>query len=118
MGDYCRPTDASQVSMGFLPSDPANFNIKYVILSDLRDKPFDTNVASGLWEHLARFHETTSMCQQEGITKDQVKLKLFSFSLVGREKYWLLYLPNGVIKTWKEMEEKFLKIFFTTTQFT
>lgn len=51
------------------------------------------------------------MCQLEGITEDQVKLKLFSFSLVGRAKDWLLCLPNGVIKTWKKLEDKFLEIF-------
>lgn len=63
------------------------------------------------------FYETTSVCQPEGSTDDQVKLKLFSFSLVGRAKDSLLYLPNGVIRTWKEFEDKFMERFFTTTQF-
>lgn len=58
------------------------------------------------------------MCQLEGITEDRLKLNLFSFSLVGRAKDWLLYLPNGVIRTWRELEDKFLEIFFNTTQFT
>lgn len=101
MGNYCMPTDASQVSRGFLPIDLANFSIKYDVLSDLRDKPFYENATSDPWEHLARFHETSSMCQLEGITEDQVKLKMFSFSLVGRAKNWLLCLPTRVIKTWK-----------------
>lgn len=49
MGDYCRPINASQVSMEFVPADPANFNIKYVVLLDLRDKPFDKNANSHPW---------------------------------------------------------------------
>lgn len=87
MGDYCRPADTTQVSLGFIPSTPANFNIKYYVLSDLRDKQFDGNAISDPWEHLTRFYETTSMCQPLGIIEDQVKLKLFSFYLVGRAKY-------------------------------
>lgn len=63
------------------------------MLLDLRDKKFEKNETSDPWEYLARFYETTSLCQLEGITQDRVKLKLFSFSLVGREKDWLL-CPN------------------------
>lgn len=108
MGYYYKPIDASHVSMEFLPTNPVNFNIKYVVLSYLRDKPFDENTTTDPWEHLARFNETTSMCQPEDITEDQVKLKLPNFSLVGRAKDWLVCLPNGVIKTRKELEDKFL----------
>lgn len=114
MGNYYKPTDASQVSMGFLPANPVNFKIKYVVLSDSRDKPFDGNATSDPWEHLARFHEITSMCQLEDITEDHVNLKSINFLLVGREKDWLLCLPNWVIKTWTELEDKFLERFFTT----
>lgn len=115
MGDYRMPTNASQVSRRFLPAGPTIFNIKYTVLSDLKDKPFDGNTTSDPWGHLTRFHETTSMCQPEGIIEDQVNLKSFSFSLVGRAKDWLLCMPKGVIKTWKELKDKFLGRFFTTT---
>lgn len=87
------------------------------MLSDLRDKPFDRYANSDQWEHLAKFHETTPMYQPECITEDQVKLQLFSFSLVGRAKDWLLCLSNWVIKTLKELEDKYLERFFTTAQF-
>lgn len=117
MGDYCRPTSTSQVSLGFIPATPVNFHIKYSVLLGLRDKQFDGNANNYPGEHLARFYETTSMCQPKGITEDQVKLKLFSFSLIGRANDWLLCLPNGVIRTWRELEDKFLKRFFTTTQY-
>lgn len=76
MGDYCRPTYASHVSMGLLQVNPANFNIKYDILSYLRDKPFNGNTTSDPWEHMGRFHEITLMCHPEGIIEDRVKLKL------------------------------------------
>lgn len=85
------------------------------MLSDMRDNQFDKNATSDLWEHLARFYETTPLCQLEVVIEDQVKLKLFSFSLVDRVKDWLSCLPNGVIRTWKELEDKFFERFFTTT---
>lgn len=58
------------------------------------------------------------MCKLTDVTDDQVKLRLFGFSLIGSAKYWLLCLLNGTIQTWKELEDKFLEIFFTTSQFT
>lgn len=69
MGDYCRPTDTSQVSLGFVPATLVNFNIKYFVLLGLRDTQFDRDANNDPWEHLAKFYETTSMCQPEGITE-------------------------------------------------
>jgi hypothetical protein len=41
MGDYCRRTDAGQISMGFQPANPVTFDIKNTILSGLRENQFD-----------------------------------------------------------------------------
>lgn len=76
---------------------------------DLIEKQFDGNTTGDPWEHLVWFYATTSMCQPKGIIEDQVKLKLFSFSLVGRAKDWILRLPNRVVITWKELEDKFME---------
>lgn len=56
-------------------------------------------------------YETCLMCKLNDVTKDQVKLQLFGFSLRGRAKDWLQCLPNGTIHTRKELEENFLEIF-------
>ncbi|MCI44256.1 hypothetical protein A2U01_0065495, partial [Trifolium medium] len=32
MGDYCRRTDAEQISMGFQPANPVTFDIKNMVL--------------------------------------------------------------------------------------
>lgn len=57
------------------------------------------------------------MCNPEGVIEDEVKLRLFNFSFTGRAKDWLLYLPNDIIATWKELEDKYFERFFTTTLF-
>lgn len=87
------------------------------MLSGLRDNVFDGNAIRELREHFSRFYETPSIYKPTKVTEDQVKLRLFSFSLIGRVKYWLFFLPNGTIHTWKELEDKFLERFFTSTQF-
>ena len=75
----------------------------------LIDNRFDENTIRDPWEHLARFYETTLMCIPADITEDQVKLRLFRFSLIGRAKDWLLFLQNGTIQTWKELKDKSTK---------
>ena len=36
MGDYCKQTDEGQVSSGFVPACPTNFDIKNYVLLGLR----------------------------------------------------------------------------------
>lgn len=97
MGDYCKQIDEGHVSRGFVLTDPANFDIKNFVLSGLRENMFNRNATRDPWVHLARLYEITSMCKLTNVTKDQVKLSLFGFSLIGSAKDWLLYLPNGTI---------------------
>ncbi|CAL5203022.1 unnamed protein product [Lathyrus oleraceus] len=61
MGDYCKRIDEGQISRGFVPTNPHNFDIKNYVLSELRDNLFDMNKIRDPWEHLARFYETTLM---------------------------------------------------------
>lgn len=97
MRDYCKQIDEWHVSRGFVPADPANFDIKNFVLSGLRDNLFNENTIIDPWAHLARFYETVSMSKLDGVSEDQVNLRLFGFSLIGRAKDWLLCLPNGTI---------------------
>lgn len=58
------------------------------------------------------------MCKLKGGTSDdQVKLRLFDFSLINRAKDWLQCIPNCIIHTWKELEENFLKRYYSNVQF-
>lgn len=117
IGDYCKRTDEGHVSRGFVLENPENSNIKNFVLSCLKDNLFDGNANRDPWAYLARFYETTLLRRPAGVTEYQVKLRLFGFSLIGRAKDLLLCLPNGTIQTWKELEDKFLETFFTTTKF-
>lgn len=50
MGDYCKITDEGQVSSGFVPTDPTNFDIKNYVLLGLRDNPFSGSAIRDPWE--------------------------------------------------------------------
>ena len=47
----------------------------------------------------------------EAWTDDEMKLKLFSFSLKGKAKDWLRSKPVGDFKSWKGIADAFLKYY-------
>lgn len=85
--EYCKRTDDVQISLGFQPTNPINFDVKNYVLLGLKGKSFDRKAIIDPWEHLAKVYETCSILRD--IIKDQVKLHLFGFSLIGRAKGWL-----------------------------
>lgn len=98
MGDYSKRTDTGQISMDFQPANPTYFFIKNYMLSSLRDNQFDGDTNKDLWGHLAWLYETSSMYMPKDVTKNKVKLRLFSFSLTGRAYYCvypMVLLPLG-----------------------
>ncbi|KAJ0433018.1 putative retrotransposon gag domain-containing protein [Helianthus annuus] len=62
--------------------------------------------------HLSRFSAICDTFQEQGVTEDACKLRLFPFSLADRAHAWLESLPAGSITTWAGMKEKFLGKYF------
>lgn len=63
-----------------------------------------------------QFYETNRlMCKLTDMTDNQIKIQLFDFSLIGRAKDWLQYLPNITIQIWKELVDRFLYRFSQTS---
>ena len=58
-------------------------------------------------KHLKELHVVCTSMKPTGVTKDQIKLRAFPFSLKDSAKDWLYYLPSGSIKTWKEIKKLF-----------
>lgn len=57
------------------------------------------------------------MCKLNEVIDDQIKLRLFGFSLMDQAKDWLKCILNGTIQTWKELEDKFFERYFSNAQF-
>jgi hypothetical protein len=62
--------------------------------------------------HLHDFGEICDIQKVKNIDNAILKLKLFSFSLKGKAKEWLLYLPNGSINSWENLKEAFIKRYY------
>ena len=67
-------------------------------------------------KHLKELHVVCTSMKPMGVTKDQIKLRVFPFSLKDSAKDWLYYLPSGSIKTWNEMKKLFLKKYFPASR--
>ncbi|KAF5763909.1 putative nucleotidyltransferase, Ribonuclease H [Helianthus annuus] len=49
---------------------------------------------------------------KQGFTPEEVKLRLFQFSLKDRAKQWFSTLPSDSIRTWDEMQRTFLEEYY------
>ncbi|XP_031096820.1 uncharacterized protein LOC116001056 [Ipomoea triloba] len=67
-------------------------------------------------KHLKEFHVVCSSFKPQRVTEDQIKLRVFPFSLADRAKDWLFYLPSDSINTWAEMVRLFLEKFFPASR--
>ena len=64
------------------------------------------------YDHLTEFVEICAINQVSGFTDDEVKLRLFTYSLKEKAKKWFLSLPHLSINTWAEMKKQFLEEFY------
>jgi len=48
--------------------------------------------------------------------KDAIQLSLFSFSLSGEAKRWLYLFKGNSLKTWDEVVENFLNMYFSESK--
>ncbi|KAJ8774225.1 hypothetical protein K2173_009656 [Erythroxylum novogranatense] len=80
----------------------------------LRDKPF-TGVASYCpITHLKNFLEIVDSYQVANVSNEQMRLRLFSFSLAGAAKEWMWDAnPKGSLMTWGELKDKFMRKYFS-----
>ena len=67
-------------------------------------------------KHLKEFQVVCSSMKPTGISKEQVKLRAFPFSLADSVKEWLYYLPYGTVTTWNEMKKLFLEKYFPASK--
>ena len=64
------------------------------------------------YNHLNDFHVICQTFKYENFSDDDVKLRLFPFSLKDRARSWLNTLPANSITSWEQMVTKFLNKYF------
>ncbi|XP_071939051.1 uncharacterized protein [Coffea arabica] len=67
-------------------------------------------------KHVKEFEVVCSSMKSPGVTEEQIRLRVFPFSLKDAVKDWLYYLPAGNIITWAQLKKKFLKKFFPASR--
>ena len=73
---------------------------------------FSGNAIEEPYFHLDEYHAICSTIGGPHFTQEEVKLRLFQFSLTGKAKQWYHMLPSNSIHTWHEMQQEFLDEFF------
>ncbi|CAM8913897.1 unnamed protein product [Rhodiola kirilowii] len=66
--------------------------------------------------HLHRLHGICQNLKPNGVNVDDFKLKAFYFSLIDAANDWFLSLPSGSIRTWVQMQRKFLDKYCPATK--
>ncbi|KAL0355775.1 UNVERIFIED_CONTAM: hypothetical protein Sradi_4024400 [Sesamum radiatum] len=56
-------------------------------------------------KHLKKFHVVCSGMRPQGVTKEQVKLRAFPFSLGDKARDWLYSFPSGSIISLNELKK-------------
>ncbi|XP_022003275.1 uncharacterized protein LOC110900713 [Helianthus annuus] len=64
------------------------------------------------YTHLIDYAAICSTIGKQGFTPEEVKLRLFQFSLKDRAKQWFSTLPSDSIRTWDEMQRTFLEEYY------
>src|SRR4051794_23379364 len=73
---------------------------------------FPVNSTEDASSHLNNFVELYEMQKYKDINGDIIKLKLFPFSLRGRDKDWLLSLPRNSIDSWVKCKDAFIRKYY------
>ena len=90
------------------PAFKADFyEIKPALLNLVMKEQFSGISTDDAASHLNNFVELCEMQKYKDVDGDIIKLKLFPFSLRGRAKDWLLYLPRNSIDSWTKMQRCF-----------
>ncbi|XP_071923099.1 uncharacterized protein [Coffea arabica] len=67
-------------------------------------------------KHLQEFDVVCTSMKPSEITKEQIKMRAFPFSLKDVAKDWLYYLPQGNITTCEQLQKKFLEKYFPASR--
>jgi hypothetical protein len=65
------------------------------------------------YKHLDEFIEICSTMRLQNFSEDALRMHLFPFSLKDKAKYWLNSLETNSIISRAQMQNKFLKKYFT-----
>ncbi|XP_070040916.1 uncharacterized protein [Nicotiana tomentosiformis] len=94
-----------------------SFELKQGLLQTLQNcSVFRGKPNEDLNTHIMGFEEIMNTFQYNGVSQDAVCLMAFPFSLKDNAKQWLQSLLTKSIRTWEEMNKKFLDKYFSSSK--
>jgi hypothetical protein len=111
--DYSAPSANQVPTRPEVNTGGENFEIKTGLITMVQDSSFCGKANEDASAHLQQFLELCSTFVIRGVSQDAIRLRLFSFSLLGRAKQWF-YANKTNVDTWDKCAKAFLAKFFPT----
>ncbi|KAJ9548573.1 hypothetical protein OSB04_021116, partial [Centaurea solstitialis] len=90
-----------------------NMEINKGLIKMIFSISFDGRPGGEPYKHLEAFED---ICDLFNATEDEVKLRVFPFTLTHRAKDWFKRLTPGSIKTWEDLKSAFLSRYFSISK--
>jgi hypothetical protein len=90
------------------------FKIKVTTIRMVQHSPFTGKEDPNL--HLQGFVQLCHTFDEDGVTQDQMRARLFLFSLLGKALRWFHTLPAESKQDWEAMMRNFMKEFYSPTK--
>jgi hypothetical protein len=90
------------------------FKIKVSTIRMVQHSPFISKEDLNL--HLQAFVQLCQTFDEDGVTRDQMRARLFPFSLLGKALFWFHALPVESKQDWEALMRNFMKEFYSPTK--
>jgi hypothetical protein len=90
------------------------FKVKVSTIHMVQHSPFTGKEDLNL--HLQAFVQVCQTFNEDGVTQDQVRARLFPFSLLGKSLHWFHTLPMESKQNWEALMRNFMKEFYSPTK--
>ncbi|CAM8989647.1 unnamed protein product [Rhodiola kirilowii] len=110
MGELSAPDFRNQPWCIYEDPELENISINTSVVHNL--PKFSGAHGESVTTHLQRLHGICQNLKPNGVNVEDFKLKAFYFSLVDSANDWFLSLPSGSIRTWAQMQKKFIDKYY------
>jgi len=108
--EFSVPSTANVATRPNINVGDVNFKLKSGLINIVQASPFCGKLNEDANAHLQNFLELCDTVVIRGVAVDVIKLRLFSFSLLGKAKQW--FYKEKDIDTWDKCSKAFLAKFF------
>jgi len=117
LGDYALQQGPKHFSNIAIPATTKVFEMKLAFLNLISSHQFIGMDNEDPYAHLSTFYKLIETMAVEEVDTETVYMRLFPFSLADRAKEWLKSHPNQSLRSWNDVEEKFLQKFFPLSRY-